>query len=1147
MTMNKQGMKRAGLKCGASWAAIVLAGSTAAFAQTAAAPPATQTEPAAAPASEAPGDAIVVTGFRAALRSALNEKRTANVQIDAINAEDIADFPDANLAESLQRLPGVSIDRDNGEGRTITVRGLGGDFNRTRINGLEALATAGANDAGSSPNRSRAFDYNTFASELFNSLKVQKTASAETDEGSLGANIDLQTGRPFDRKGRQFGLSTEGSYQKNSRKWSPRIAGLASTTFFNDTMGILVSGAYSKAENALDQYVRGVGQSDFLYRGSQWAGNENPQRAGFAAPAGTTFGSAITNPAAIGFLTGSDPAAYAALYPTGFFTPGRLNDSRVIIPALPALQEQDVKNDRLGLTASYQWRVSDKTMLSVDGLYSRFHNRSTNYQVSTVGLNRNNTNAAYNTAPNNITPVAARALYPGLCVPNAGSEFVVEQDCGSQLYGTTPAFSTAFDQNGALVASVLGNAAVTPGGVTPGNANIFSTNRFNLDPYDYYNNPNSVGYIPSSNRLAFRGNLIGRPAVDVLAANVTNGVADYLQLRNVDFRSAADQGEYTTKFKQGSVNLTHEFTDNFRADITYGQSKSTNESQGLLVEYNRMDSPGTFTYDERGDGKMPVFDFGFDAANPANWETVKGFSAIRNYKRFVTNTYEGFKADFDWQVNDQFAIAFGGTRRKFGFSTAQFERNNDTLNPTLKEAGVTTEQTGHVVSFGQGLKLPQGTATSFWVPDIEKFDQIFDFTCNCVNKWSDWRITSKRNNTATYAVKEQDTAFYLQFDWNSELFGLPFRGNAGTRVAVTDLVSDGRTTAGRPIQGRNRYTDWLPSMNLVLEPVDNVILRFGASKVMARPLLANLSPSISGVSVPNTGVNEGGTLTIGNPKLNPFRATNLDLSAEWYFAKGALLSVAGFNKQIKSFPQTIFFTARLTDFIDAEGIAALRAQFTNAAQLAYIDANSPFTARQYNDAPGGYLRGVEVSYQQDFTFLPGFLKHFGALLNYTYIKSELNYILDPGTTNASGAQVIPQTLGKGPFLNVSPHAVNGTLYYETDRFRARVSAAYRKGYSTAYPIAAGNCSPGLNPVPADPAVEGTACDSPLINDFTYSRSTLNIDFSTSLKVTQYLTVTAEGLNLTNQPSERYAYQQKPVVSQYASSGPVYRVGARLRF
>ncbi|MCA1530906.1 hypothetical protein, partial [Bradyrhizobium yuanmingense] len=146
------------------------------------------------------------------------------------------------------------------------------------------------------PNRSRSFDYNTFASELFSSLKVQKTASAETDEGSLGATIDLQTGRPFDYKGRTLAISTEGSYQKNSKKWSPRIAGLASTRFLDGRMGLLFSAAYSKTSNAIDQYARQAGQADYLYRSSDFTGNENPQRAGFSAPVGTTFGSVVTNP-----------------------------------------------------------------------------------------------------------------------------------------------------------------------------------------------------------------------------------------------------------------------------------------------------------------------------------------------------------------------------------------------------------------------------------------------------------------------------------------------------------------------------------------------------------------------------------------------------------------------------------------------------------------------------------------------------------------------------------------------------------------------------------------------------------------------------------------------------------------------------------
>lgn len=1104
------------------------------------------TAQAAAEDPEANAADIVVTGYRASLRESITEKRTATVQVDAINAEDIADFPDNNLAESLQRLPGVSIDRDNGEGRSITVRGLGGDFNRTRLNGLEALATAGSNDAGTSPNRSRSFDYSTFASELFSSLKVQKTPSAETDEGSLGATIDLQTGRPFDYRKGAFALSTEGSYQENSGKWSPRLAGLISKNFFDGKMGLLVSAAYSKAENELDQYRRGAGQSDFVYRGSTWAGNENPQRAGFAAPTGTSFGSAITNPDAIAQLTGSNPEAYAKLYPgSPFNTPGRFDNSTVRFPALPAIEQQNVKNERLGLTAAYQWQVGDRTRLSIDGAYSRFKNQSTYYQVSAVGLNRNNTNATYNTAGNTLTPSAARALYPGLCVPNAGSDLVAAQDCGTQNYGSTPAFSTALNQQGQLVGSVLAPSAVTPGAVAagdPATSNIFSTNPFNLDPYDYYNNPNSVGYIPSSNRLAFRGSLIGRPAVKIQDVNVNNGNVDYLVATNVDLRSAADRSEYVTKFKQGSMQLEHDFSDNLRAVFIGGMSESTNVTQGLLVEFNRMDSPGRFLYDERGGGGMPVIDFGFDVADPSNWQTVKGFSAIRNYERFVKNTYKQGKVDFDWRANENFNIGFGGNYREYEFETELFERNNDLINPTLLEAGTNAAAVGQVIQFGQGLKVPEGTASSFYAPSIEAFNNLYDFTCNCVNKWGDWRLTNKRNGgRENFNVLEKDTGFYVQFDWTSELFGRPFRGNAGTRIAITDVTSNGTTPGGRAIRGTNRYTDYLPSLNIVYEPLDDVLVRFGASRVMARPLLGNLSPSITGISVPNTGDITGATLTIGNPKLQPFRSTNLDASLEWYFAPGGLISVAGFSKDISSFPQTISFAAPLSQLVDAATAAAIRAQFTNQFQIDYINNDYVFNARQYRDAPGGYLRGIELSYQQELKFLPWILRNLGVQLNYTYIKSQLSYILDPGTAT------IPQTTGSAPFLGVSPQAVNGTLSYETSRFRARVSVAYRKGYSTTYPIAAGSCGPGLTNNPANPSVAGTPCDAPLVNDFIFSRDTTNVDASMSYRFTDWFSVTAEGLNLTNQLSERYAYQAQNAVTQYASSGPIYRIGARVRF
>src|SRR6478735_85339 len=151
-----------------------------------------------AQAQEAPPkdlDEVVVSGFRTSLELALQDKRDAISAVDSIRAEDIADFPDLNLAESIQRIPGVTIARDAGEGRTISVRGLSPEFTRVRLNGIEAMSANGGTDAAGGTNRGRGFDFNTFASELFSSVVVHKSASADLEEGSLGATVDLRTGR----------------------------------------------------------------------------------------------------------------------------------------------------------------------------------------------------------------------------------------------------------------------------------------------------------------------------------------------------------------------------------------------------------------------------------------------------------------------------------------------------------------------------------------------------------------------------------------------------------------------------------------------------------------------------------------------------------------------------------------------------------------------------------------------------------------------------------------------------------------------------------------------------------------------------------------------------------------------------------------
>ena len=138
---------------------------------------------------------VVVKGFRGSLKAALDAKREATGAVDTIMAEDIADFPDSNLAEALQRIPGIAITREAGEGRNITVRGLDAKFSRVTLNDTMAQSLA-AGSGGSQTNRS--FDFNVFASELFNRIDVYKSTSAEMEEGSLGATVALHTPRPLD-------------------------------------------------------------------------------------------------------------------------------------------------------------------------------------------------------------------------------------------------------------------------------------------------------------------------------------------------------------------------------------------------------------------------------------------------------------------------------------------------------------------------------------------------------------------------------------------------------------------------------------------------------------------------------------------------------------------------------------------------------------------------------------------------------------------------------------------------------------------------------------------------------------------------------------------------------------------------------------
>ena len=326
---NKSSKVRAARLLGA--ASIAALAAVGAHAQDTAAP----APDAAQVSTESAEEEIVVSGFRASLDAALDLKRESVAAVDAIVAEDIAKFPDQNLAESLQRIPGVAITRDGGEGRNITVRGLGPGFTRVRLNGMETIATS-AGEGG--PNRGRDFDFNIFASELFTSLVVHKTPQAYLDEGTLGATVDLNTGNPLAYDdGFTFVASAKAQYNDLTENVGPRLAALLS---YKDPSGIWaasLSAAYSNYE------ISQVGNNTVRWQQARFNSVEGTPCFTTNRTGGTYVSSAVCDEAALAFH-----------------------------PRIPRYGEINHDRERLGLTGSIQIAPSDSTKISIDGLFARY-------------------------------------------------------------------------------------------------------------------------------------------------------------------------------------------------------------------------------------------------------------------------------------------------------------------------------------------------------------------------------------------------------------------------------------------------------------------------------------------------------------------------------------------------------------------------------------------------------------------------------------------------------------------------------------------------------------------------------------------------------------------------------------------------------
>jgi iron complex outermembrane receptor protein len=262
----------------------------------------------------------------------------------------------------------------------------------------------------------------------------------------------------------------------------------------------------------------------------------------------------------------------------------------------------------------------------------------------------------------------------------------------------------------------------------------------------------------------------------------------------------------------------------------------------------------------------------------------------------------------------------------------------------------------------------------------------------------------------SFNVAEKTWGTYFQINLEGDMFGAPYRGNLGIRYYKTDLISSGWLDQDGQISGtvERSYSDWLPSLNLAWSLKDNLLLRLGIGKVIARPDQKDLA-------LAGTYNLAEETAKVGNPFLDPFRAWSYDLGLEWYFSDVGMLSGGFFYKSIDSFI--------------SNGVIEGGVPVDTGDGIVIFDATGPI------NGDGGKVKGFELNYQQVFANLPGFWGGFGTQFNYTYTDSDVSIPYFEGELTYSM-----------PLEGLSENSYNFVLFWENDVFSTRLAYNMRDSF-----------------------------------------------------------------------------------------------------
>ncbi len=994
---------------------------------------ATSQDPVAAPTQSDEGTDIVVTGIRASQARAIEVKRNADSVVEAISAQDIGKLPDVTISDSLQRIAGVQIRRDAGEGAAINIRGL--PQVTTLLNGEQFL---GANSVTTvQPN------FTDIPSQLFSGATVFKSPTASLQQAGLSGTVDLLTRRPFDlKRGVTFSAAAEGQYGDKTKDWSPSANGLIA--YHGERIGLLVSAAYS--DLSLANSFRGVQDYGVSLRNEYGRdpalngdGTISPAVAGDFAVGnnGVSRGRPIRN--AAGALLGYDVNG-----------DGDATDT-FITPQSHTAWNRITDRQRFGANASLQFEISDALRLTADGFYTRQtqYDRTAGFQFQ------------------NVDWLSSPYLPTG------------SRDTGV-AYGQGVNIGDVSDGAG-------GRNAITQN--RPYNINTVQQYTYSLPSFDSY----SETFRTKSESQNYNLQLDWKPSETFKAT-----------VRGIYGKASRKRDQSYTQFsltngRQWAYNGVGNYPT---GDVTFNPTGYQIYGQTATVDYT---------------SGAPVFGFSpaflAQASDPSRYG-LKTISSEGN--QYQDGDIWALRADAEWQANDDLKVAFGARYGQRSVDQFTFDRVSpfyagNTDNPGNPAAGCLVKwkafdvnlndskcsiRDAQGVAYTAGLTrqasdpifaglikqyaLPAAGAPNLYALDPKAMDDS--------EAWQNKFYPGSQNlvNPAlSFDVQTKQISGYAQVSGEGELLGMPFRANGGLQIVNTRLdVRQNIVGAPQPygvsgvdagdVRTKRQFTDFLPSINIAFDVTDKLRARAAFSKTMT---LLDFQQWGGGLNVNyaiNTTINPArfeaqSADSLGNPNLNPWRATNVEASFEYYTGRSSLFAVGAFYIAVDSFIDRT--TEVRNDIPDNDGVV-----------------RRPVITNTFRQGQGGTLKGVEASARQSLADygVNGLFGGFGVDANYTLSLG------DAGLVDLAG--------NNQPFQDNSKHQANAALWFEKYGFQARVAYNYRSKRLV---------SSNYNGIQQDG--RGLA---------QYQMPTNYLDASISYDILPYVTLYGQASNLTGE-TERY--------------------------